>query len=108
MCWQKWIVLNYIIFYCCKCYLKGSLECLLVACNRGKLDVWIPTVAEFVLENLTVEEVDKDTIFDRITKFDVLKVYPWEVCTVLSKIMPCMWWVKDQIYQGPRCAVRSE
>ena len=77
------------------------MERLLVACNRGKLDVWIPAVAEFVLENLTVEEVDKETIFDRITKFDVLKVYPWEVCTVLPKIMPRMWWVKDQIYQGP-------
>ena len=77
------------------------MERLLVACNHRKLDVWIPAVVEFVLEILTVEEVNKDTIFDRITKFDVLKVYSWEVCMVLPKIMPHMWWVKDQIYQGP-------
>ena len=78
------------------------MECLLVVCNCGKLDVRIPAVAEFMLEHVTVEELDKDAIFKRITKIDVLKVYPWEVCTLLSKIMPRMWWVKDQVHQDPR------
>ena len=76
---------------------------MLVACNRGKLDIWIPAVAEFMLEHVTVEELDKDAIFERITRIDVLKVYPWEVHkALLSKIMPRMWWVKDQVHQDLR------
>ena len=73
-----------------------------VACNRSKLDVQIPTVVEFMLEHVTVKELNKDAIFARITRINVLKMYPWEVCTLLSKIMPCMWWVKDQVHQDPR------
>ena len=84
-----------------KYYFKGSLERLLVACNCSKLDVRIPTAVEFVLENVMVEELDKDAIFDRIMKINVLKVYPWEVHTLLPKVMPRMWWVKDQVNQDP-------
>ena len=76
------------------------MERLLVACNCGKLDVRIPAVVDFMLEHVTVEELDKDAIFARITRINVLKVYPWEVHTLLPKIMPRMWWVKDQVHQN--------
>ena len=78
------------------------MERLLVACNHGKLDVRIPAVADFMLEHVTVEKLDKNAIFARITRINVLKVYPWEVRTLLPKIMPHMWWVKDQVHQNLR------
>ena len=59
-------------------------------------------VVEFMLEHVMVKELNKDAIFARITRINVLKMYPWEVCTLLPKIMPRMWWVKDQVHQDLR------
>lgn len=78
------------------------MEHLLAACNRGKLDMCIPAVTELVLENVTMEELDKDMLLNKFMTINVFKVYPSEIRTLAPKMMPRMWWVKGVIHEDPQ------
>ena len=78
------------------------MERLLAACNRGKLDMCILAVTELVLENVTMEELDKDMLLNKFRTINIFKIYPSEICTLAPKMMPYMWWVKGMIHDDPQ------
>ena len=62
----------------------------------------IPTVTELVLENVTMEELNKDMLLNKFMTINVFKVYPSEIRTLAPKMMPRMWWVEGMIHEDPR------